>query len=137
MSSKPPYEYGIASQRNLKSCHVLLQKIFLEVIYGYDCSILEGYRNMEEQNIYYKQGLSNAEWPMSKHNTYPSRAIHAAPYPLDWDDIDRFLYFGGFVKGVALKMNVALVWGGDWDGDNDFNDQDLNDYVHFELKSNG
>ena len=90
---------------------------------------------MEEQEIYYEQGLTNVNWPLSKHNKYPSEAIHVVPYPIDWEDYDRFFYFGGFVKGIAQQMGIGITWGGDWNSNNVFTDQALNDYVHFELIS--
>jgi len=67
------------------------------------------------------------------HNRYPSRAIDLAPWPLDWSDIRRFYYFGGFVVGVANKLDIPIRWGGDWDGDFEVKDQNFNDLVHFEL----
>ena len=65
----------------------------------------------------------------------PSLAIDAAPSPIDWNDRERFFYFAGVVKGVAEEMGIKIRWGGDWDGDNDFDDQTFDDLVHFELVS--
>ena len=31
-------------------------------------------------------------------------------------------------------MGIDLIWGGDWDGDTDLNDNNFDDLVHFELK---
>lgn len=127
------YNYSIASQGRLNTCHADLQKVFNEVIRYYDCTILEGYRSNETQDELFRKGLSKLKGGQSKHNKSPSLAVDAAPYPINWQDYDRFYYFGGFVKGVAELMGVKIRWGGDWDSDNDFKDQTFNDLVHFEL----
>jgi hypothetical protein len=31
-------------------------------------------------------------------------------------------------------MGIGLRWGGDWDSDKDFSDQNFDDLVHWELK---
>ena len=57
-----------------------------------------------------------------------------APYQIDWQDKDRFYYFAGIVKGVALKLNIPIRWGGDWDSDTQVKDQTFFDLPHFEIK---
>ena len=57
-----------------------------------------------------------------------------APYPLDWDDRERFQYFAGFVLGTAKQLNLDIRYGGDWDSDNDLKDNNFDDLVHFEIK---
>ncbi|MFQ5990813.1 MAG: hypothetical protein ACE5NA_00110 [Nitrospiraceae bacterium] len=47
--------------------------------------------------------------------------------------MDRWRAFGGFVLGVAEMMDIPIRWGGDWDGDRTFRDQNFNDLSHFEL----
>lgn len=115
------------------SCDVRLHFIFEEVIKHFDCTILEGYRSNEKQQEVYDMGLSHTKPGKSKHNKKPSLAIDVAPYPVDWNDIYRFYYFAGVVKGIALQLDIPLRWGGDWDGDTDLHDQSFMDLVHFEL----
>ena len=38
------------------------------------------------------------------------------------------------VMGVAKQMNLPIRWGGDWDMDNDLDDSNFLDLVHFEIK---
>jgi len=113
--------------------HPKLQKIFYEVVKHFDCSVIEGRRLKAAQDDAYHSGRSKVKWPNSKHNPIPSQAIDVIPYPVDWNDKDRFMVFGGFVKGIATSMGIKIRWGGDWDSDNDFHDQTFNDYPHFEL----
>ena len=130
------------SQRSfsqLASCHIELQTLFYEVIRTVDCKILEGFRNESDQNKAFEEGKTELRWPSGRHNLSPSMAVDAAPYPVNWENTKRFFWFGGYVLGIAHrlksegKMTFSVRWGGDWDGDHDFDDQSLNDLVHFEL----
>jgi len=129
-------KFGRVSEARLDTCHDDLVKLFQVVVEFFDCSILEGYRSEEKQNLYYKQGKSKLKWPDGKHGRLPSQAVDAVPYPVNWDesDIVRFYYFGGFVKGVAAAMGVSIRWGGDWDNDTQTADERFKDLVHFELQ---
>ena len=121
------------SKNNLKDAHPKLRKVFNEVIKNYDCRVLCSHRGEGEQNKLYDEGRSKLMFPDSKHNAEPSLAVDVVPYPIDWNNIDRFMHFGGYVKAVGDSMNISIRWGGDWDEDFDFNDQSFNDYPHFEL----
>ncbi|MEM6683710.1 MAG: M15 family peptidase [Pseudomonadota bacterium] len=128
------FKYSKASLARLNTCAQPLQSLFREVIKVTDCTILEGHRNQECQDAAFAEGRSKLKWPNGKHNTYPSHAIDAAPWPIDWEDRDRFHLFGGLVLGVAHGLAVPLRWGGDWDGDFQTSDNSFDDLVHFELK---
>lgn len=127
------FKYGERSARNLSEAHTKLQAIFNEVIKQYDCSIIEGHRTEKEQNAAYHSGKSKLKFPKSKHNSKPSNAVDAVPFPIDWNDKARFYYFAGLVKATAFQMGYKIRWGGDWDGDNSFKDQSFHDLPHFEL----
>ena len=119
----------------LRSTHSDLQRLFLEVVKTFDCTVLCGHRNQTDQNKAFKEGKSKLQYPMSKHNMYPSAAVDVASYPLNWEDTARFYYFAGYVMRVADEMGFQIRWGGDWDKDKKMNDQSFNDLVHFELIS--
>lgn len=125
--------FSWASRARLKTCDPKLQRLMNEVIRHWDCTILEGHRTEFRQNEMVRIGTSQLSWPNSKHNKTPSLAVDAAPYPIDWADIERFRAFGGFVLGVAAVLNIPLRWGGDWNGNRDFKDQKFHDLPHFEL----
>ena len=72
-------------------------------------------------------------YPNSKHNKLPSKAVDVAPYPIDWNDPDRFYHFAGYVRGIAEGMGIKIRWGGDWNGNFDLKDQNFYDLPHFEL----
>ena len=126
--------FGKRSRRNLNTCDKKLQDLFNEVVKHFDCSVLVGFRDRDGQNTAYASGHSKVKWPNGKHNTKPSFAVDVAPYPIDWDDRERFIYFGGFVKGCAYRMNIPLRWGGDWDSDTQLSDNKFDDLVHFEVR---
>ena len=151
-------KYGNTSTERLVTCNEKLQKVFNRVILYHDCSILCGFRGEEEQTEAYNSKTSKVQWPDGKHNSFPSQAIDAVPYPIIWPetlkmlnrfkegrgtiaqvmmaikDLNRFYCFAGYVLGMAQEMGTPLIWGGDWDGDMDFKDQTFDDLPHFELR---
>lgn len=127
------YKFSKKSAKKLSQCDPRLQRVFEEVIKHWDCTILEGHRDKGTQDEYFRTGKSKLKYPSSKHNSIPSKAVDAVPYPIDWQDTERFRAFGGFVLGVAATLGIKLRWGGDWDGDKDFKDQSFIDMPHFEL----
>jgi peptidoglycan LD-endopeptidase CwlK len=117
----------------LATCDACLQRVFHEVIKHFDCTILEGHRNKERQNRMVEERKSQVRWPDGKHNTVPSMAADATPYPVVWDDRERQTLFAGFVLATAKSMGIDLRWGGDWDRDTEVRDNTFDDLVHFEL----
>ncbi len=81
----------------------------------------------------FRTGKSQVKFPHGKHNTNPSLAVDAAPYPIDWQDRERFTLFAGFVLCIAASMGVTLRWGGDWDLDWQVRDNSFDDLLHFEI----
>lgn len=125
-------KFSPISETRLASCHPKLQKVFTAVLKVCDCSILCGHRTKEEQNTLPNTN-TQVRYPNSKHNSLPSKAVDATPYPYDEDDRERFSYFAGIVIGVGASMGVAIRWGGDWDKDNELKDNGFDDLMHFEL----
>jgi hypothetical protein len=126
--------FGKKSKKQLSTCDKKLQEVFNEVIKTVDCSVLEGHRDKVSQNKYYKEGKTRLQYPLGRHNELPSRAADVVPYPIDWDDRERFTLFAGFVLGIAKSMGIILRWGGDWDMDWEVNDNKFDDFPHFELR---
>tara|TARA_Y100000310_G_scaffold112478_1_gene110974 strand:+ start:1325 stop:1720 length:396 start_codon:yes stop_codon:yes gene_type:complete len=125
--------YGAKSMSRLMTCHPDIQMVMVEVVKEFDNAILEGERGEERQNFLFDSGQSEVQFPNGKHNTSPSRAVDAAPWPLDWENKERFILFGGYVLGVAARMGVNLVWGGDWNKDWNTKDHKFFDGPHFQL----
>jgi peptidoglycan L-alanyl-D-glutamate endopeptidase CwlK len=132
-------QFSERSKQRLATCHADLQVLMAEVVKDFDCTIITGHRDRVTQNRMVEQGKSQVRWPNSRHNSEPSEAVDVAPYPIDWQDRERFHYFAGFVMGTAARLNAegrmthGLRWGGDWDMDTQVNDNNFDDLVHFEL----
>ncbi len=125
--------FGKRSKEKLATCDDRLQKVFNEVIKHVDCSVLEGHRSKERQNKLYEEGKTKVRYPKGRHNASPSNAVDVVPYPIDWNDRERFHLFAGFVLGVANRMGYTLRWGGDWNMNFQVNDNNFDDFPHFEI----
>lgn len=106
-----------------------LIRVFKEVVKHFDCTILEGIRSKERQKQLVAEGKSKTM--NSKHLT--GKAVDVAPYPIDWNDRERFTYFAGHVMGIAAKMGIKLRWGGCWARDTQVKNNSFDDLPHFEI----
>lgn len=132
-------KYSDLSKTRLAQAHPKLQELFNEVIKDYDCTVLCGMRTITQQKALVAKGASRTmnsrHIPRKDKGTGDEafcRAVDVITYPVNWGDWKAHYYFGGIVKGIALKMGINIRWGGDWDSDNDLKDQRFNDLVHFE-----
>lgn len=101
--------------------------------------VLTGIRTKAEQDKAFAEKKSKLKFPNSKHNSNPSKAVDIAPLvtikgktDIDWNNRERFAYFGGYVMRVADEQGIRIRWGGDWNGNRDPKDDGW-DMVHFEL----
>lgn len=127
------FEFGERSLEVLNELDPRLQEIMIELIQIIDVSLIEGHRDAKTQNLLFNSGRSKLEWPNSKHNSMPSRAVDVVPYPIDWANRERFVFMCGIIKGIAHNLQIPIRMGIDWDGDNDLYDQTFNDLPHIEL----
>ena len=123
--------YSSKSKAKLAECTEGIQLVFGEVIRSWDHTVLTGHRDEATQNQKFEQNLSQVEWPDSKHNSIPSRAIDVAPWPIDWNATEEWIMFGGYVLGVAESLGISLRWGGAWNGTRNLPGQ-FDDLGHFE-----
>ena len=126
-------KFGSRSKKNLKTCHEDLQDLFNEVIKHVDCSVIEGHRNGLRQDKLFDEGKTKVKYPNGRHNANPSNAADVVPYPIDWNDRERFHLFAGFVLGIAKSMEINIRWGGDWNMNFEVDDNQFDDFPHFEL----
>lgn len=124
-----------------------------------DFTILEGVRTVEQMYVNYGKGrtvqqcqakgvpakyarpteakvtwLSNPL--MSNHRRLADgygRAVDAAPYPIDWNNLARFERMALLILRAAAAEGVAVRWGADWDRDGKFRERGETDSPHFEL----
>jgi peptidoglycan L-alanyl-D-glutamate endopeptidase CwlK len=124
------YQFSKISLERLSECHVFLQELMLYAIRNskQDFSILCGYRDQEAQEKAFKEKKSLAKWGQSKHNQFPSLAIDIAPYPINWNDIERFDKLGNYIINCFEELNfkdIKLTWGKYF--------KNLIDWGHFEI----
>ena len=133
MSSRGLYSFGASSIQRLQGCHPQLIAILNEAIKVVDFSVICGHRTEREQKKAVGSKRSKVNWPDSKHNYLPSRAVDIAPYPVDWNDTTRFAHLIGIVRGIALSQGANIRCGCDWDQDGDITDHKFMDWPHIEL----
>jgi len=113
------FRFSERSQERLNTCDERLRRICEEAIQvsPIDFTVLCGHRNRISQMIAYQEGKSKLTWPKSKHNQKPSLAVDLAPYPLDWNDKNRFYLLAGCILTIANQLDIPLEWGGSWGWD--------------------
>ena len=121
--------FSQASLDQLNTCHPDLIRLFTEVIKTHDCHVSEGYRDRADQEADFAKGTSKAHYGQSNHNTQPSRAVDVEPYPIDWDDTDRFRAFALTVLATAQTLGIKVRWGGGLE----FQKAGIVDMPHYEL----
>lgn len=125
-------KFSKTSLERLNTCHEDIIKVCTELIKQYDFSVLCGHRSKEEQDKAFEQGNSKVRFPNSKHNSTPAKAIDIAPYPIDWNNIERFremwIRFDTISKVLKNEGKISSIfkWGGSW--------TTLKDYPHIEIK---
>tara|TARA_Y100000361_G_C10966844_1_gene241770 strand:- start:85 stop:465 length:381 start_codon:yes stop_codon:yes gene_type:complete len=124
------YKFGKRSRDRLRGIDSRLVNVLNELIKIMDVTVIEGLRSAERQQELLKKGATKVKY--SKH--MEGKAVDIAPYPIDWDDRERFHYMGGMVRGIAKALNLNIRWGGDWDSDGEIKDNRFDDLVHIEIK---
>jgi|TARA_R110001592_G_scaffold312574_2_gene587946 peptidoglycan L-alanyl-D-glutamate endopeptidase CwlK len=122
--------FGKRSKERLKGVDRRLVSVLNELIKIMDVTIIEGLRSEQRQEKLLKAGSTKTKF--SKH--IEGKAVDLAPYPIDWEDRDRFHYMGGMIRGIAKQLNVSVRWGGDWDSDGETKDNSFDDLVHVEIR---
>lgn len=130
-------KFSAKSLERLDTVHPDLQMLALEALKIMDCSVVSGIRTIVEQRVLYEANKSKTM--NSKHLKQPdgfSHAIDLAPYVnggIPWKDIKYFYRLAGIMELAAKMLKVEIRWGGNWDRDDDLDDQEFMDLVHFEL----
>ena len=145
-------QYSKQSEAQLNTAHEDLQKVFRRVLERFDHTIERGHRPKELQDRAVAEGNSKTPWPKSKHNSFPSNAIDAMPYPYSYADLDgkngtkqqfrawcRSYMFMGYVLATADAMYLSgeiksrIRSGADWDDDKNIAEETFIDIPHYEL----
>ena len=108
---------GKSSRAKLATCCFEIQDI---VNYAadngdIDFAVICGHRGEKEQEAAFKNGASKAHFGQSGHNQLPSIAVDIIPYPIDWNDLERFKKLAAWILKCSEKLGIKLYWGGNWD----------------------
>jgi len=117
------YKLGTRSLQNLSGVHpdlVAVVKLAISIT-EQDFTVIEGIRNINRQRELYKAGKSTTM--NSRHIT--GHAVDMVPWPVDWNDLERFEVVAEAMKAAAEELDIPIVWGGDW--------KSFYDAPHFEL----
>jgi len=118
-----PYRLGTRSLQSLSGVHpdlVAVVKLAITIT-EQDFTVIEGIRNINRQRELYKAGKSTTM--NSRHIT--GHAVDMVPWPVDWNDLERFEVVSEAMKAAAEELDIPIVWGGDW--------KSFYDAPHFEL----
>ncbi len=142
--------YGRVSTGRLEGVHPFIVDTCLIVVAKHiDNSVIYGPRTWEQQKVLVEQGFSKTmnSMHLPRHSETGEKlpldqggmswAVDLAPYPINWNDLNRFIYLGSAMLAIAKEIfpdGWWMRWGGDWDGDTMFDDQKFMDYAHLELR---
>jgi peptidoglycan L-alanyl-D-glutamate endopeptidase CwlK len=124
------YNFGERSLRNLEGIDDGLRRVVhMALSLGVmDFSVIAGLRTQAEQDRIYAQGRTEpgpiVTWTRNSRHIL-GEAVDIVPYPVDWQDIERFCVLAGVMKSAAAMEGVEIEWGYDlW----------KKDLPHFQLK---
>lgn len=127
---------GQRSKDRLNTVHPDLRKVVERAFENmpFDVTVLEGVRSVEQQKANVAKGVSKTM--KSKHLKQPdgwSHAVDLAPYPIDWNNKERFNDQAKHVMAASKELGIKVRWGGDWNRNGDWKDETFYDGPHFEL----
>ena len=123
------FRFGRRSRKRLEGVDAKLVNVLNELIKIMDVTVIEGVRSEERQRELLKKGATKVKY--SKHMS--GKAVDIAPYPIDWEDRERFHYMGGMLRGIGQQLGIRVRWGVDWDSDGEIEDNNFDDLVHVEI----
>ncbi len=111
-------KHGTRSKNFLSTCTEGIQRVFSQVVKGFDNSILDGARTPNQQAEKLASGasktLDSKHIPRKPDGSYDpdgkSKAADAAPYPIEWPD-ERVLkqILGKINNDSELKRYIKIV----------------------------
>jgi len=101
-----------ASQAKLNSIRMDLRRVCLKAFetLPFDVTVIEGVRDQKRQKQLFEQGATKVM--TSRHMS--GNAVDLAPYPVDWNDTDRFKTLAHHMFAAAKELGIEIRWGGNW-----------------------
>ena len=84
-----------------------------------DFVITEGVRTAKRQQELFKQGKSKCDGIKKKSNHQIKTdgfgwAVDLYPLPINFNNKQAFKTLAEHIKQVAKRLNIKVIWGGDW-----------------------
>ena len=138
------FAFSERSLNNLKGVHPKLVAVVHRALELSPCdfTVLEGVRSQARQDELWAQGRTKpgpvVTWVQTSgtHGIQPDGyglAVDLAPYPSDWNDLERVEQVSEAMFAAAKELGVTLRWGGNWDMDDKPHEHGESDNPHFEL----
>lgn len=113
------YRFGKTSRKRLDGVHPRLIAIAERALsYGIlDLTVVPygGLRTLADQKKLKARGASKTLNSLHrKQSTGYGHAIDLAPYPVDWNDLERFKLMGSLLFRAAMELGEVIEWGGHW-----------------------
>ena len=135
------YHFSADSMTQLATCHRLLVMLCTQAIEIVDFKVVFGQRTLAEQKQLVRLGFSKT---MKSYHLNQPKSLAVDLHPcVEGNPIDLiqsasvynpyFYFMAGVIKGLAYKLNIPIVWGGDWNKDGNFRNNKFNDLFHFQL----
>ena len=128
------YSFSVKSwnKLNMQEVHPDIRRLMVEAIKDspLDFTIIETVREMRRQKELLKLGTTKTL--KSRHipecnKSKLCEAVDVAPYPIDWQDKERFRALAAHILKKANQLNIPIEWGGNW--------KSLVDMPHYQLKN--
>lgn len=135
-------KFSRESIKQLETCHPDLQSLAYAAIEIINFKVIQGHRSFKEQQVLYAKGRTkpgkivtqiDGVRKQSKHNADPSTAFDYAPWPINWDRVDEFIFQAGVFFTISKQLGIKIRWGGDWDMDHNLYNEKFRDWGHIEL----
>lgn len=138
---------GTRSLERLAGVHPKLVRVVKRAaeVTEQDFMVLEGVRTRARQIELYAQGRTKpgrvVTWTLES-NHFPQadgfgHAVDLVPYPVDWNDLEKFDAVAKSMFAAATELGIAIRWGADWDRDGKPRERGETDSPHFELAPRG
>lgn len=100
------------SLNKLNAINPELRKVVLKAFetMPFDITIIEGLRTKKRQEELFAQGATKVH--TSRHMS--GNALDMAPYPIDWENTDRFKAMAHHMFEAAKELGIVIRWGGNW-----------------------
>ena len=106
------FKWGLRSLQNLSGIHPDLRKVADRALQltTQDMTVIEGIRSVERQRQLLAQGHTRTM--NSRHIT--GHAIDVVPWPVDWDDWDKFDSLATAFAQASRELEIPITWGAAW-----------------------